>query len=478
MAAVADQVKELVVRTLHRYNMLRFGRRLGVAVSGGGDSVCLLRVLLELAPELGLGLTVLHVNHGLRGPESDGDARFVAELAGGLGLKHYAVRPNPAVLADGNLEQNARNERIRLFSEWMRELELDAVALGHTLTDQAETVCMRLLRGSGPAGLSGILPVTEDGRIRPLISVPRPRVRKWLAERGHTWREDSTNLSTERLRNRVRLEILPMLARENPRIEAGLARLAALAQEDETAWQAISGHMLEGVSRWDDGALVLDLRGLRQLEPAAIPRVLRGAVAAVRGSLAGLEHIHFEQLIGLVRFRSSGGATVPGLRFSRSFDEIRVERSAATGSLALDAVRLGGLGRYRAEWAALPVELARAETLADEGFQVFRPGCRYNGGRQILDGDLVAFPLVLRAWNHGDRYQPNGARREYLLHELFQRDRIPRWDRERWPVIIAGDRIVWARRFGAAAWAAAAPGRQNLIEVREVPHGEAGGEPN
>ncbi len=453
--------------------MLRFGRRLGVGVSGGGDSVCLLRLLVELAPELGLGLTVLHVNHGLREHESEDDARFVAELAESLGLAHHEARLDLPALRRGNLEQKARQERIRLFSQWRSSLRLDAVALGHTMTDQAETVCMRLLRGCGPAGLAGIMPVTQDCRIRPLIAVARPRVRQWLAERGYEWREDSSNESPERLRNRVRGEILPMLVQENPRIEAGLARLAGLAGEEESAFRAITGELLKRVSRSEDGALLLDSRSLDHLEPAAAQRVLRQAAELVRGSLSRLDHVHFEEFARLLKQRNSGEVRAPGLRLRRSFDQIRIEPAEATIDAGPREVRMDGLGRYRAEWGAAAVELQRPEVLPDEGFHVSGPGCRYNGGRQILDGDLLAFPLVLRAWRYGDRYQPNGARREYLLHELFQRERIPRWDRERWPVIISGERIVWARRFGVAEWAAAAPGRPNLIEVRDFSPGES-----
>jgi tRNA(Ile)-lysidine synthase len=372
-----------------------------------------------------------------------------------------------------NHEQKARNARIRLFSEWRMSLKLDAVAVGHTQTDQAETICMRLLRGCGPAGLAGIQPVTEDARIRPLIGVDRTRVRNWLAERGFPWREDSSNQSPERLRNRVRGEILPMLARENPRIEEGLARLAGLAGEEEAAWRAITSELLKRVSRWDNGALLLDSRSLDHLEPAAAQRVLRHAANLVRGSLTRLDHIHIEEFARLLRQRTSGEAQAPGLRLRRSFDEIRIERAQAKIDAGPREVRMDGPGRYMAEWAIGPVELLGPEAPADEGFQVPSPGCRYNGGRQILDGDLAAFPLVLRGWRHGDRYQPNGARREYLLHELFQRERIPRWDRERWPVIVSGARIVWARRFGVAEWAAAAPGRLNLIEVREFSPGES-----
>lgn len=470
MAAVADRVKELVVRTLHRYNMLRFGRRLGVAVSGGADSVCMLHLLAELAPELGLALTVLHVNHGLRGAESEGDQRFVENLAATLGMRCTLARLDEAALRRGNLEQSARRERLRLFSEWRSSLALDAVAVGHTRSDQAETVLMRLVRGTALPGLAGIQAVTADRRIRPLIETGRQEVRDWLERRGLGWREDSSNGFDRLLRNRVRQTVLPVLRLENPRIEEALSRLARIAQQEEEAWQGIVEPIMARVSRPDGDALILDSAELARMGQALARRVLRQAVERVRGGLEGLDQVHFEALERLIRDRDAGAVSLPGVRAERCFSEIRIAAPPAeTKGLDLE---LGGPGVYGKGWLSTEVELRRVQSTGEEGFQAFSHGSRYNGGRHFLDGDLAGFPLRLRAWKPGDRYQPHGARREYLLHELFQRRRIPRWERDTWPVIVSGQRIAWARRFGVADWAAAAPGHPNAIEVRDVSTGE------
>ncbi|MBI3471730.1 MAG: tRNA lysidine(34) synthetase TilS, partial [Candidatus Solibacter usitatus] len=164
-----------VAKTIARHRMFGPGDRAGVAVSGGADSVCLLDVLHELGPRWNLHLTVLHLNHNLRGEESRADAVFVAEMARGLGLA--------SVLADadlsgrgGNLEQAARRARQQFFQEAMRHHTLDKIATGHTRSDQAETVLFRFLRGAGGAGLAAIRPVTAQGLVRPLIDIPRAAV--------------------------------------------------------------------------------------------------------------------------------------------------------------------------------------------------------------------------------------------------------------------------------------------------------------
>ena len=211
---------------------------MAVAVSGGPDSVCLLHVLLELAPRLGIAVTaVAHLNHKLRGEASDEDERFVAEMALRAGVPFFCERVRVGE-ENGNLEQAARRARHAFFSRLIKDGVANRIATGHTADDQAETVLFRLLRGSGLAGLSGILPVTREGIVRPLMDVSRADVIEILRARGLHWREDATNQDARFARNRIRHSLLPQLAREwNPRLSESLAHLADLAREEEQWWQ-------------------------------------------------------------------------------------------------------------------------------------------------------------------------------------------------------------------------------------------------
>ncbi|HUP04734.1 MAG TPA: tRNA lysidine(34) synthetase, partial [Bryobacteraceae bacterium] len=203
-----------VVEFITRYNMIKPGSRVGIAVSGGADSVCLLHLLYTLAPEWNLALTVLHLNHKLRGVESEEDEQFVRSLAESLslpaiveswqwggpeGMPAQASGPHPLLrgpdsgLQQANLEAAAREARLAFFARAAASTALDCVALGHTRSDQAETVLFRLLRGAGTAGLSGIRPVTPAGIVRPLLAVTRGEVESYLRDRGIAWREDSSN---------------------------------------------------------------------------------------------------------------------------------------------------------------------------------------------------------------------------------------------------------------------------------------------
>src|SRR5436305_6953667 len=224
-----------VLATVERYGMFSAGQRVGVAVSGGADSVCLLYILRELAAQWNLCLTVLHLDHQLRGDESTADARFVRELADRLGLP--IVSRCATLPLSGNLEQAGRRARLAFFSEIIQSGACDRVALGHTRSDQAETVLFRLLRGSGTAGLAGIRPVTSGGIVRPLLDVNRAEVETYLRDRGIGWREDSTNASRRFARNRIRHELLPQLCRDwNPEIAESLARTADWALAEESYW--------------------------------------------------------------------------------------------------------------------------------------------------------------------------------------------------------------------------------------------------
>ena len=305
-----------VIHTIDRYRMFTAGQKVGVAVSGGADSVCLLHVLLELAPERCLRLAVLHLNHRLRGGESDQDAEFVRRLSEQLGLPFHLREADLAGCAEGrgkpgcfretretprrsqylhpdNLEQAARHARLAFFREMTESLTVDSVAVGHTRSDQAETVLFRFLRGSGTAGLAGVRPVTSDGVVRPLLAVGRDEVEQFLRDRGIAWREDSSNASPQFARNRIRHDLLPQLASQwNPGIREILANTADWAQAEEAYWAAEIDRLAAGRLLERDGAIgwcAAPSRGPRATRAASVLIMLRQSWRwpRLRGAAAG-----------------------------------------------------------------------------------------------------------------------------------------------------------------------------------------------
>lgn len=433
--------------TIVRHQMFGPGARLGVAVSGGADSVCLLHLLTELGRTWNLSLHVLHANHKLRAAESDLDAAFVAELAAGLRLPARILEAPPA---PGNLEQAARDARRGLLFEARTALSLDAIAQGHTRSDQAETVLFRFLRGSGSAGLAGIRPKTPDGLVRPLIEIPREDVRGWLRAQGLPWREDSTNAGAAFARNRIRHGLLPQLERQwNPALESTLAHAAECARDEEDYWTSILDRAAGQHLRFEDRAVVLSATALAALPPALARRLVRRAIQHARGALRRIDFTHVESVLALARRPGGyGRVALPGLAAARSFDWLRIAPPAPSAAFRI------------------PLDVpGRARGVSLDLLQSLESG--YNGSVSLLDWRLVSGPLELRSWQPGDRFRPVGRTAPEKLKTLFQKARIPEWERHGWPVISRGDSIVWARRFGPAAEFAATPDTRLFLKIGE-----------
>lgn len=439
---------ERIAETIHRYNMFAPGHRVGVAVSGGADSVCLLHVLLELAPRWALRLRVLHLNHRLRGEESDRDEEFVREMAEQLGLEsdvENADVPGLHVRHGGNLEQLARQVRMDFFLRRIREGAVDRVAVGHTLSDQAETVLFRILRGCGLRGLGGIWPVTPEGIVRPLIETDRLAVEAYLRERGIRWREDSSNRDLRFARNRIRQELLPRLSREwNPALTEALGRLAELAREEEQHGEQEAFELAQELVRWEGGAALIRARDLASLERPAARRLLRLLLERLRGDLRRIEYRHVQSILELARHpHGEGGVDLPELRVQRSFDWLRLSLPVQAGKPPAEEV-------FTATAIEPPAEIALPNGKPSLRFELREGGG--NGGQEaILDWERLPKPLMLRGWRPGDRYRPAGYARVVSLKELFQNNRTPSWERPHWPILEGMGAIVWAWRFGPAA---------------------------
>jgi tRNA(Ile)-lysidine synthase len=459
-----------VAEIITRYSMFQRGARVGMAVSGGADSVCLLHVLLELAPRWDLQLSVLHLNHRLRGEESDGDEDFVRELAERLELpvtvqawdqRRQAGRPAPP-----NLEEAAREARLAFFAQAIESGAVERVALGHTRSDQAETVLFRFLRGAGTAGLAGIRPVTTAGIVRPLLGVERFQVEAFLLERGIEWREDSTNVSFQFARNRIRYDLLPRLARDwNPSIGETLANTADWALAEEAYWEGEIGRLAPGWMHETGGTVILQAEALRCLPVAAARRMVRHAMARVKGDLRSIDFVHIAAVMQLAAASEGHGRLqAPGLDIFRSFDWLRFARPG-TDTLANRnyhfAATVPGSFEIPGSGGVIHLELVE-KTETSEAID-----CVYNGVTGGINWERVSGRLELRNWRPGDRYQPVGRSGEEKIKTFFQEARIPLWERRHWPVLTDDSSIVWARRFGPAERYAAHAGTRMALAIRE-----------
>ena len=465
MKSVPDLLQR-VIRTIERHHMLAPGQHAGVAVSGGADSVCLLRLLAALAPAWNLRLSVLHLDHGLRGEESRQDAEFVRDLAASLGLP-FELRRVLLAEAPGNSEQAARAARLEFFREAMAARGLDRIAVGHTRSDQAETVLFRFLRGSGTAGLAAIRPVTPTGIIRPLIEIGREEVREYLREGSLPWREDSSNASLRFARNRIRQSLLPQLRAEwNPRIEATLAHTAEWALAEEAWWETEIDRLAAGRLVEQNGRLLVSASALRQLPLAAARRLVRRCIERVHGGLTGIAFAHIAAVMELAaRTGGTGVFRAAGVRVCRSFDWICfsavTDKPSGISGYRLPA-GVPGLVPLPGQGLAISLELI-------ENKETSRP-CEYVYNKEVdcLDWQRLSGPLEVRNWRPGDLYQPVGSVSEKKLKVLFQESHVPVWERSSWPVLTDCGSIVWTRRFGPAARVAAGREAVLILKIREI----------
>ncbi|HLY16543.1 MAG TPA: tRNA lysidine(34) synthetase TilS [Bryobacteraceae bacterium] len=461
---------ERIAKTITRYSMFQPRQRVGVAVSGGADSVCLLYVLHELAPRWDLRLTALHLDHRLRGGESRQDAEFVRELAAALDLPCEVQEADVAALcrdSGDNLEQAARAARLRFFARVRQSGAIDRIATGHTRSDQAETVLFRFLRGSGTAGLAGIRPVTAEGVVRPLIEIDRPEIEQYLRERGITWRTDSTNASDAFARNRIRRHLLPQLTEDwNPALTGTLAHTADWAQAEEAYWDVELARLVPEHFVFDPPAILIRTKVLAGLRTAVARRLIRRAVELAKGDLRG---VAFEHLAGILELATSseghGRLQIPSLDIFRSFEWLRIAPPTADNLETRNyrfplpvpgAVRLPGQKRV------LHTELFDNTNVTETS------GGVYNGGVGYLDWCRISGPLEVRNWRPGDQYQPADRSGAEKIKALFHEGRVPLWERRGWPIVTVGDQILWARRFGPSAGMAARSGAGPVLGIRET----------
>lgn len=434
MSGVIARVRQ----TIRNHGLFEPGQRAAVAVSGGADSVALLLALVELAPELGISVSVVHVNHGLRGAESDGDEEFVRDLAARLGVAFQGDRVR---LPDGeNLEQAARQARRRVFAA----LPVDRVATGHTRSDQAETVLYRILRGAGTAGLCGILPVPDERVVRPLLNCSRAEVEDFLIERGQGWRSDRTNADVAFVRNRIRHELLPILATDyNPAVETALAATADVARAEEDYWRGELDRLDQQMLVRKRSAVLIRVDHLGSLHLAVIRRLVRRAMRVAKGDLRGIDLLHVEGVTALAaQAEGHGRLQVPGLDVFRSFEWLRIAKPQTQTRFERDY-----------SFAVTPNAAGRTE-IALRDSRIFveildQANSSYNADGDELDRSLLAGPLELRNWHPGDEFQPPGRSRR-KIKTLFQEARVPLWERHGWPVLTCGGEIVWTRQFGSA----------------------------
>ena len=440
-----DKVRAAVAK----YAMFGSGDTVVVGVSGGPDSVALLHCLTRLS--LDITLHVAHLNHRLRGASSDEDAEFVRDLAMKWGLRYTIGARDVGLLAQERgegVEEAARAARFEFFAEVMAEAGTDSVALAHTADDQAETVLLHLLRGTGMAGLRGMLPVsiwrlagegddTEDMPIvRPMLDVSRDEVLDYCREHGLASREDETNLNPTFLRNRIRHHLIPYLGGYNPRAREVLARTARLLAEDYDLVQEMVGHIWPNIAFQEEGGIVFDLILWKEAPPSLQRHLLREAVRRLAGDVADFAAVHFQAAIESLATKPVGTSLdwPHNLQVVKGYDEFRVKvRREAVEMPKVEPEALNVPGKTRFLGWEITAQVQDARCAHDET----------NPWHADLDLAAAGGGLVVRQRQQGDRMQPLGMTGHKKVQDILVDAKMPRDDRDRVPIVASPEGIVW-----------------------------------
>lgn len=439
---------------------------MGVAVSGGPDSMALLHGLLSQVDDYSLRLVIVHMNHGLRSDESDREEAFVHDRGRALGIPVVSRKisvPDLCRKEKGSVEDICRRERYRFFEESVDTHKLDKIALGHNKNDQAETVIMKFLRGSGLDGLKGMLPVRDSIYIRPLIEISRDAIERFLESKELTYATDSSNRETIYLRNRVRHDLIPALKETyNPRVVDSISKLSGiLRMENDFIEKAVEGVFTLWNSDSARNEIEIDIKKFRTLHPALQFRIVKRLLKSVVYHIKEIGYVHVEAVIDLIYgSKPNGHVDLPdGVTVYREYDRLKVckgandftcEQKSSSGSRKKISRQddKQDVNDYYYK-VLIPGEIYIDEIARSMKFEYIRPEkVAYDSGKiALMDKDAVKEPLSVRNFRPGDVIQPLGMKGTKKLKSIFIDEKVPKRERSSIPLLVDASSVIWIPEF-------------------------------
>ncbi|MFQ6122429.1 MAG: tRNA lysidine(34) synthetase TilS [Dehalococcoidales bacterium] len=456
-------LEQRVLHFIQEQHLVSRQQKLVVAVSGGPDSVCLLHILAKLQPELGIRLYVAHLNHQLRGTESEADARYVADLARQLAIPAtIEQRDVKAYQAQQrlSLEEAAREVRYTFLAQVDDSIGADRSAVGHTVDDHIETVLMHLIRGTGTRGLRGLQPSSQWQSlgnsltiIRPLLQVSRQETDSYCRQHRLIPRVDASNLSLSPLRNRIRQQLLPLLQSYNPQVAEALLRTARIAADDLAFLDKEVARLWTKVAQEQESTIILGKEKFLKLTPALKRHLLRTCIEKLLGNLKDIETRHIEEIMEALNKPAGKRITLPeGLTFSIEYDKYLLGSDPAALSPfpileAELALKIPGKTRLPGWYVEAAIIDLKGES--EKGFiPPFPRGGDKGGGlpdslTACFDLDKAGNELIVRTRQSGDRFQPLGMSQPKKLNEFMIDSKIPHAWRKRIPIVCSPEHILW-----------------------------------
>ena len=441
------KMEEKVHQTIRARDLLSPGDRIVVAVSGGPDSVALLACLVALSSRWNWDLNIGHVNHGLRGAESEEDADFVEKLGTHFGvpvsIREARLKKQDAKLEKQSFQAYAREARYQALETILQERNATKLALGHTADDQAETVLMWMLRGSGAGGLSGIPPKRGERIVRPLLDIPRSDILAYLEHRQLTYRMDSSNSQPVYLRNRLRQDLMPHLKEYSPGLVNVLSRQAEIIRDDHAYLEIIAAEAFHHICVTEDEKILqLDRTALLALPIAIRRRVVRYALQELKGNIHGLRFDVVQRLLGGLDHGQSGWTmNINNVDVTLEYDRLVFSKrwTILPDDLSPPPLREVGLDLpgevvWPLTGQRMVVSMNHAAEMASQSHKL----------EMYLDADTFTPELLLRSWRPGDAFCPKGfGGRQKKLQDFFSDMKLPRSQRAKVPLLVAPEGILW-----------------------------------
>ncbi|MDP4177663.1 MAG: tRNA lysidine(34) synthetase TilS [Bacillota bacterium] len=435
-------MKDKVLQTIRDNSMFSIGDKVIVAVSGGADSMSLLNILYEVKDQLKITIAVAHINHCLRGKDSDEDEAFVEDFCIKNDIEVYIKKVDINKLAEElgiSSESAGREARYTFFNFIKEKINAQKIALAHNANDQAETLLMHIMRGSGMEGLTGIKPVRDNIYVRPLINIKREEIEQYCALNEIKYRTDKTNFENIYARNKVRLELVPYIKTNfNNDIVSTLSRLADTIRKDNEYLDSLAEKKYKNYCENDRGKVIIYKRIFLE-EEAILTRIIRRAILGVKGDLNNLEKVHIYDIINIQKNNTGKKVSLPGnlqaynnygdiIIYDNNKNKICKDIYKSSYILKNDNNNIDSLG--------LKIQLRNIKRNEITDFKT-------NGLTKYFDADKIKDIIILRFRREGDRFTPIGMTGSKKLKDLFIDLKVPKEERDKIPLICFENEIAW-----------------------------------
>jgi tRNA(Ile)-lysidine synthase len=453
------QLIKTVKSTVAKYSMLKPGEAVLVGISGGADSIALIHILMKLSHDFDLRLAIAHLNHSLRGEESDRDAEFVMSVAENLNLRRYIKKIDVKKFSKYHklsIEEAGRILRHKFLNDTALLHGFDKIALGHQKDDTAETVLINILRGSGPQGISGI-PPKRDMFIRPLINVRRSDIECFLQAENISFMTDSSNNDPRYLRNRIRNSLIPLLAFDyNSDIVENLSRMAEIFRDEQSWLESIILALFERTKLSEENAHIqLSIPDLKNMPSAAARRIIRKAVQELKGNLNGIGFKHMDAILKLIDSENKKNLVdFPGpVRIKRENDKLIIIRCKNKGRIRCNDIKQP-LFEYdingpqtifikEIDHLLQLTELSSNQVIALKKSNFFTS----DPNEAYIDMVSLCYPISVRTFRAGDRFRPLGLTGFQKLKKFFINNKVPLSERKKIPILECSGKIIWVAGY-------------------------------